>query len=192
MVPYGGALPSNTKILPGFMTENRTNGVTIIKATRELQSRVGSGELDISTRQRAHEAMTVGLKTDFTPIALGFLDHLELGIARARDTGLSTRLRLENLSRPVMELKANARMFRYDLVSVLANIMLGFLESIQDIDCDAVEIVAAHHRTLRVIIERQMTGNGGPPGQAIINELQDACNRYFTRRGMKPLSVSMI
>ena len=64
----------------------------------------------------------------------------------------------------------------------LAQIMLGFLEAVKTIDRDVIEIVAAHHRTLATILERRMTGSGGPYGQLLEQELKDACVRYLARR----------
>lgn len=174
------------------MTQNTPPNVTVIKATRDLQKKVGNGPLDASTLLRAHDALSTGVKTDFVPIALGFLDHLELGIERAANPSLPMAERLQGMTRPVMELKANARMFHYDLVTVLANIMLGFLEFVMNVDDTVLDIVRAHHRTLRAILERQITGSGGPLGHALIHELNDACNRYLVKRNLPPLRVSMV
>jgi len=86
------------------------------------------------------------------------------------------------MTQPVMELKANARMFKYGLVSSLANIMLGFLESIEKLDKDAIEIVSAHQKTLHAIISREMKGDGGEYGVLLEKELRDAIRRYFSKR----------
>lgn len=175
------------------MTQSPTlpPNVQVIKATRELQRRVGSGQVDRMTLQRCQEVLNTST-TDFAPVAHGFLDHLELALMRAQAEEMSHNDRIQGLSRPVMDLKANAGMFRYHLVTMLANIMLGFLEAITVLDKDAIEIVAAHHRTLKMIIDRRMTGDGGSTGHVLTRELQDACNRYFGKRGMKPLNVAML
>lgn len=129
---------------------------------------------------------------DFTPVARGFLDHLELSLMHCHKAGLTHRQRIDTLTRPVMDLKANAGMFRYTLITILANIMLGFLERIPALDNEAREIVNAHHTTLKMIIDTKMTGNGGSTGAILTRELKDACNRYFAKRGMKPLSIAML
>ena len=169
---------------------NQTH-VQIIKASNELQKRVGSGMIEPGVIARAQTVMN-NPGVDFAPIATDFLDQLRRAIDQASDPQISFAIRLSALSRPVMELKANARMFHYDLITLLANVMLGFLEAVQDLDRDAIEIVSAHERTLRVIVERKMSGEGGPYGQVLIQELKDACNRYFAKRGQKPLTIAVL
>ena len=77
-------------------------------------------------------------------------------------------------------------MFKYDLVSIMANIMVTFLEKITHLDKDAVEIVKAHHQTLTLIVQKKMNGTGGEAGKALAKELQSACLRYFSKRKTSP------
>lgn len=83
----------------------------------------------------------------------------------------------------VMQLKANAAVFHYRLVGNLAQVMLGFLESLTHIDDNALEIVDAHHKTLNAIIAKQMKGDGGQHGQELQQELIRACERYKRNTG---------
>jgi hypothetical protein len=171
------------------MSNNMPPGVEIIKATRELQQRVGSGVIDAAVITRCQDTIDK-TTSDFGPVARAFLQQLDTAVGLARDPNINDDMRISGMTKPVMELKANAKMFRYDLVTMLANIMLGFLEAIPKLDNDSVEIVAAHHRTLCAIIERKMTGDGGPNGRLLQQELQDACNRYFHKRGKSALSIA--
>ena len=77
-------------------------------------------------------------------------------------------------------------MFKYDLVSIMANIMVTFLEKITHLDKDAVDIVKAHHKTLTLIVQKKMSGTGGEAGKALAKELQNACIRYFSKRKSAP------
>jgi len=86
------------------------------------------------------------------------------------------------LTAPVMELKANAAIFKYALIGNMANIMLSFLETITQMDNDAVEIVKAHHNTLHMIVVKKMSGDGGAGGKMLLQELQQACDRYYQRK----------
>lgn len=165
--------------------------VQVIKASYALQNKVGSGPLRPEVLAKCSEVMNT-VTTDFAPIAGEFLDRLEQAVSGAKAEPEKLGAHLDHLTRPVMELKANARMFRYDLVTNLANIMLGFLEGVQILDRDAVEIVAAHHRTLKAIVDRKMMGDGGQYGTLLIQELKDACNRYFQKRGMRALNIGIV
>ncbi len=153
----------------------------IIKAKRELQQKVGAGPLDPG-KVAASQSVIENNQVDFAPHALEMLERLNGALARAKD-GTEPQADLKQaLTRPVMELKAHAAIFHYTLVGNLAGIMLHFLESIQSLDEDAIHIVRAHHDTLRLIIIKKMSGNGGAVGKQLEGELQNACNRYYTKK----------
>lgn len=163
------------------MSDTDSSQVKIIKASTMLQQKAGTGDVDIKKVEKAENTIQNNSE-DFLPIATEFLDRLELGVVRAREDHLSMPDKIAGMTRPVMELKANARMFKYDLVTSLANIMLGFLENITSLDKDAIDIVAAHHTTLKAIIVKKMKGDGGANGSLLKAELEDACQRYFKKR----------
>lgn len=155
--------------------------VKITPASKSLQIKAGKGDIPPPVVEQAEETLKNNTE-DFQTIAIGFLDRLEKAVSRARNyEGLKDEL-IDGMRKPVMELKANARMLKYDLVTSLANIMLDFLETIEDLDRGAIEIVAAHHRTLSLIIAKQMKGDGGQVGVTLQKELQSAIQRYFAQK----------
>ncbi|MCB9964260.1 MAG: hypothetical protein H6855_00365 [Rhodospirillales bacterium] len=164
------------------MTQNTGIEPKIIKASYILQAKVGTGTID---PQKIHESQRVidNNRVDFVPVGLEFLDELEKILKEAKMQAIvnSAELR-ERLTQPIMQLKGNAGMFKYNLIGDLANIMLSFLEALQEVDTDAFEIVEAHHKTLKAIILKRIMGDGGPHGIAFRNELKDACRRYFIKR----------
>ena len=78
--------------------------------------------------------------------------------------------------------KANAAIFHYTLIGSMANVMLSFLEAIKEFDKDAIEMVAAHHTTLKAIVLKKMSGDGGAVGEQMVQELKDACARYYAKK----------
>ena len=157
------------------------DNVRVFKASYDLQSKVGKGPLDEDTVRRC-QAVLDREASGFEDLAGDILDRLELAIEKARLGKHNENDLIEAMTQPVMELKANARMFKYGLVSSLANIMLGFLESIEKLDKDAIEIVSAHQKTLHAIISREMKGDGGEYRVLLEKELRDAIRRYFSKR----------
>tara|TARA_B100001179_G_scaffold200593_1_gene161162 strand:- start:1007 stop:1486 length:480 start_codon:yes stop_codon:yes gene_type:complete len=155
--------------------------VRVFKASYDLQHKVGKGPLDEDTVRRC-QAVLDREATGFEDLAGDILDQLELAIEKARMGKNDDGALIDEMTQPVMELKANARMFKYGLVSSLANIMLGFLESIDKLDKDAIEIVSAHQKTLYAIISREMKGDGGESGALLERELRDAIRRYFSKK----------
>lgn len=163
----------------------------VIKASYVLQSRVGAGPLDEEKVKRSQQIIEKN-NIDFVPLGLQFLDELEALLQKAEGQDMEATLLREQLTQPVMQLKANASMFKYHLIGDLANIMLSFLESIEEVDQDALEIVRAHHSTLKAIIMKKMTGDGGAHGKAFQNELKQACRRYFTKRHITPSDMFIV
>ncbi len=155
--------------------------VKVIKASKSLQVKAGKGEISEEAIQRAEETIEKN-DEDFISIADGFLLRLADGIDRARNGGGTKAELIAGMTKPVMELKANAAMFKYDLVTSLAAIMLDFLETIEYLDDTVVEIVAAHHKTLTAIVHKKMKGDGGQMGPVLQKELAGVCARYLAQK----------
>lgn len=155
--------------------------VNVIKASYDLQKKVGQGPIDDATIKFS-QTLIDSNGVDFGPLALLILQRLKDALDQAGNAGVSFDDLKELFIKPVMELKANAAIFHYDLVGELAAIMLGFLENIKIMDSDAIEIVRAHHTSLHMIVTRKLTGDGGEAGKALVNELKHACDRYYLKK----------
>lgn len=156
----------------------------VYRANFMLQQKVGSGPLDEETVKKCQTAIDNN-EVDFTPLGLQYLGNLQEAINKAKSPDTDIQEAKQLLTQPVMELKANATFFHYSLIGNLANIMLSFLESIDQLDKDAVDIVEAHHKTLHAIIIKKMAGDGGEHGAIMVKELKDACARYYAKRTKK-------
>lgn len=153
----------------------------IVKANHLLQAKVGFGTIDEKKIDRSQRVMD-GLATNFEPLAEKYLDELLAAVDAARTPDDRTpRKIIQSMTEPVMQIKANAGMFGYNLVGVLANVMLNFLETLEVVDADVIAIVEAHHKTLKLLVTNQMKGDGGEYGQQLQAELKDACRRYFAK-----------
>lgn len=165
------------------MNKSKNKNHNVYKANCTLQQKTGKGTPDTELIEKAQKALDNN-KVDFTPLGLQFLTELEETL-NDLDKNLDV-CKFENqkkeLTDPVMELKANAKMFQYSLVSELANIMLNFLESTTALDRDALSIVRGHHDSLKVILTKKMKGDGGKNGKIMIAELTDACSRYYKKK----------
>ena len=155
--------------------------VRVHKASNLLQAKVGTGKIDEGTVERCQNIMDNN-DVEFAPVAKEFLDKLSSAIQEARKDDADKDAAVKSITEPVMQLKANAAMFKYHLVGNLANVMLSFLEAVKELDNDVIEIVSAHHQTLSAIVIKQMKGDGGAHGKEMEQELKGACARYFGKR----------
>lgn len=154
--------------------------IKIYKAARTLQAKVGTGTVDEATITTCQKSIAEN-QTDFLPIAEKFLGDLTAEITRARSGAENMDELRQNMTRLVMQLKANGGMFGYALVGELANILMHFMESVTKVDNDVIAILEANHKTLNAIVRTRMKGDGGPQGAALKAELQNVCSRYLDR-----------
>ena len=73
-------------------------------------------------------------------------------------------------------------MFHFELCGSLAKLMLHFLEGVEALDDEAIEIISAHHKTQHLIINKDLKGHGGEIGKKFEDELKKASKRYFSKR----------
>ena len=155
----------------------------MIKASTMLQAKVGLGPLDPKVITRC-QSIIDNNKIDFVPVAQECLTRLQAVIKKAQAGTIDKTTAVEALTEPVMQLKAHASLFHYPLVGTLAGIMMGFLESINQLDKNVIEIVDAHHQTLKSIVNNKIEGTGGKQGEMLKAELYDACRRYYAKKNL--------
>lgn len=153
----------------------------IIKANHLLQAKVGMGPMPEESLLKSQNLIEKN-NFNFAPIAKQFLKQFRDALDIARTEQYTNRKSIERLIDPVMQIKANARIFKYELLGDLASIMLTFLEGMNELDEDAMAIVEAHHLTLSRMVDDEMQGDGGPNGKSFEEELRAACKRYSQSR----------
>ena len=163
------------------MSDSDDKPTNVIKASRILQAKVGSGDIDDNKISKSQTVLDSD-STDFAPIAHDILDRLETALKNVPTAPDDVKQAIQPVIVEVMQIKGNAAMFSYDLVGDLASIVLNFLETLENWDNDAHTIVDAHLKTLRAIMNNQMKGDGGAYGQSLTTELFDACQRYANKQ----------
>ncbi len=167
---------------------DKEQDVEVIKADYLLQAKVGTGKIPAKLIKKGQNEIDKN-DFDFVPLAQEFLKELAVNLEESRK--LADKIRLKNeITNSVMQLKANASTFHYDLVGTLAGNMLDFIEEIKEIDEDVIEITNAHYRTISALIAKRMAGTGGPFGKELEQELGNACQRYFTKHGREAVRSS--
>ena len=147
-----------------------------------LRDKCGRGGINPDVLSMAQKVIDEN-ELDFVPFAERFLERIDKAIANARNSTIRGRDVINTITGPVMELKANGAMFEYPLVSDVAAVLLNFLEDMKELNEDAMGIIAVHRRTLNVIITSRLRGTGGKDGMALLQELADACDRYYKKHG---------
>lgn len=166
-----------------YANESKRKADTIdkIPAKLDLQQKVGLGEIDSRALLLSQKIIDEN-KIDFVPIAMKFLLELEDAVALAKSETEPTKKTIERIYNPIMQIKANGIIFKYNLVGNLAKIALEFLDKVNELDEIVIAIIEAHTRTLRHLLEKRTSGDGGETGATFEDELTKACGRYMAIR----------
>lgn len=152
-----------------------------IAASRALQKRVGTGEIDEHIVKKAQALMDENT-VDFAPLARPYLDDLTKALAAAHSVqGTLDAQTRESLAVPIMNLKANATTFNYQLIGNLTGTVLTFLESHNKPGKKTLQVVELLNKTIRLLVARQMKGQGGSTGAALQSAFDDLC-RWCARK----------
>jgi len=163
--------------------EFKTAKPRFINPPNKLKEKVGHGGIPSDLLTKGQEYIEKN-PVDFEPYAEKFIKRIEKDLEKALELQKKDQQKaIDILSQPVMELKANGGMFQYQLISMIADVLLKFLDTVKTIDKDVIAIIKAHNNTLGIIINNKLKGDGGPEGAALTNELHSACQRYHKKHG---------
>lgn len=159
--------------------------VNIIKASYRLMQKVGIGPIDEDTIKEC-EAFIQDNNIDFLPWALSCLENLKQVLREAKNqTGEIDDKTREELIAPIMQLKASGTMFQNEPLTELALCMLHFLENVQQLDEDALEIIRANEAVLMAFLnDAEQKNVMTPTKEKLITELRAACNRYAAKNSL--------
>lgn len=160
------------------MTNITSKKARFIKPPNKLKAKVGHGGLDPKVLEKAQEFINNN-KVDFIPIANDFLKRMEESGKSLQET--NDNKSMEALVESIMQLKASGGMFKYQLVSEIADSCLHFIENIEEFNDDARAVIKAHENTIKIILKNKLTGDGGKEGYALVKELNKASERYFSK-----------
>ena len=149
-----------------------------------LRQRVGVGGLPEELLERAEQYIQDN-DYDFKPLAVEIMGRFKDALAAAKKSERRDKPVINEITKPIMELKANGDMFRYALLTEVAEILMSFLENIQSLNDDSFHVIDAHKDTLEVIIKNDLRGSGGSEGHALSKELYAACKRYYSKHSVE-------
>ncbi len=160
--------------------DNKNKNVKFYGATTDLKQKVGMGGFDKKALEKANAYMEKA-DVDISPFAQENMKQIRLCIEQAESGEVRTASLLEQIKKPIMDIKANAGMFHFALAGNISAQVLNFLENIEYLDDDALDIVKILSRTLIFVFHNKLQGDGGPKGQVLEKELGNAIQRYWEK-----------
>jgi hypothetical protein len=80
-------------------------------------------------------------------------------------------------------MKGQGGSFGYPLMTAVGNSLCRFLEKVDKLPDSALEVVAVHVDTMRVVISNKMEGEGGKMGDRLLNGLDLVVNKVLKKNG---------
>jgi hypothetical protein len=157
------------------MNQDKEKQARRIKASMELQQRVGTGEIEKKSVVAAQDVMD-NTDVDFKEIAKPELDALQKAIDTA-GKGITDDT-LQSLKTPIMNLKANAAVFKYQMISELTGMVLILFETVDQPDKKIIKIADILHKTILLALAYGMSGDGGKNGAVLIKAFEQVCRKY--------------
>ncbi|MEM6781881.1 MAG: hypothetical protein AAF569_08465 [Pseudomonadota bacterium] len=153
-----------------------------IEPQNTLKIKVGHGGIPPAVLKKSQDFIESNA-TDFVPYADEYLDEIEASMRKIKDHPSLKKdpIFLDQFAQPIMGLKSNGGMFKYPLISMIADVTLQFLDRAGELNEDGMDIIRAHNGSIRLILKAELKGYAGPEGQKITMELSEACNRYFKK-----------
>lgn len=159
----------------------RPKKALILPATRLLQSLVGFGKIKpekIEASERKINA--VKNRIDVSEFGQSHLKDIKAVLAdlNNKDTENDPEI-TDKIAKTLMEFKGNAGMFSSASYITLAAIMLRWIESVEEIDQDVLDVLNGYAVTLDQIFNNKLTSK--KQIDLIVAEMQAACERYFAK-----------
>ena len=161
-----------------FKNRARLRKATVITPPNVIKSKVGDGGIDPADLKNAQDYVA-GNTVDFIPIGKALVEALHVIIGQIKTGKLRGEGAIEAMLFPAAQLKAQGALFRYSLVSEIAEILVDFLERVEKADKDVIDVVDAHVVAVTFILSNSMKDDGRGLDRELKNSLLKACSRYY-------------
>ena len=156
----------------------------VIKATKNLQLKIGTGTVDPKLIESMQKYLD-NLKIDYEPIAKDYMDIIDKFLSEMPENNYDREYYLNEIMKPVMDMKATAGMFNEHVISNVSGTVLRLLENMHSLDDDMVSIVKAHNTIIRSALALNVNSMEDQRAQQLVMEIKKACKRYVDKMAAK-------
>jgi hypothetical protein len=157
-----------------------TKKARTIPASRELQSRIGTGSVNEAAVEKAQNVLESN-DVDFAPMAKIELDKVTNLLKEIKAGEVDKAVAVQEVALPIMNLKANAATFNYPVISSLAGTVLSLIEEFDTFNDDLLKIVDNMQKAILVALMQDMRGEAGEAGKMLVKEFQNVCRAYLLK-----------
>jgi DNA-binding response OmpR family regulator len=166
-----------------FKTQKKLRAASLLTPPNIMKQKMGFGGIDTNAlvvAQSFLESNTV----NFKPIGIALVNALDEGLQNSKNGGVEGEAAIEFMLYRAAQLKAQGAMFNYHVVTRIADTLVTFLETVEGVDNDVLEIIEAHKVAFLYILSNNITGHGGAHEKTLQDSLLDVCGRYYKTRNL--------
>ncbi len=120
------------------------------------------------------EAAAEGTRDAFIEAADEDIDKLQNACRLAENELRSRAAHLKSVQRTAHDIKGYGSNIGYDLLTLFADSLSGFLLQTTAAESRQVSVARVHVDAMRLVFYKQMTGDGGDAGKQLMQSLRDA------------------
>lgn len=153
-----------------------------IKPNMELKQKVGYGGITPDILRQA-QTIIENCTEDFVSMSTPHLAALnEANRMAAAELGNQENEGLiMAMLNPAMQLKGHGGMFGYPSISLLSSRLVQFLEIVQTMDKDVIEVSSSYYTAMNALIVSRVSSDTDNQTKSLYSALNNACTRYFEK-----------
>lgn len=161
---------------PQSVTSTVSQKPQFIKPENNIKKKVGYGGLNPNVLNKAEDRIQNN-NVDFKPVAAEYLAEIDAALKNISDIKVdqaAVKTRLQAIIEPVMQIKAHSAMFKFDLLGLIADSFLRFLENKKIADAKTASLSIEYYKTMRLLVDQNIKGNGNDELRTVYKRLDEA------------------
>jgi gas vesicle protein len=127
------------------------------------------------------EKIVENMQDDYVEWSKKDVEKLKTILKRVKENPNNANEDINELIDLANDMKSQGGSFNYNLVTFIGNSLAKFLDEKQTIDDKAIETIQIHVDTIIMVLNRNMTGNGGQMGKEILDGIKAVVQKVLAQ-----------
>ncbi|MCP4393906.1 MAG: hypothetical protein GY804_06515 [Alphaproteobacteria bacterium] len=121
------------------------------------------------------------MQDDYVEWSKQDVDKLKNILKEIKSTPESASAKIQELLDVANDMKTQGGSFNYNLVTFIGHSLCKFLQEKQSMDDKAIETIQIHIDTIIMVLNRNITGDGGPMGKEILEGIKAVVQKILAQ-----------
>ncbi len=158
--------------------DNQNDEVKVITPPNKIKEKVGDGGIDPQNIKKAEETMSESTET-FAEAAQEDLAIIAKAIESVSKGEMKAAQAIREINAAAFELKSNAGMFNYTLVTDISTSLFQLTDMLEDINDESLNVLQLHYQSIRAAMASGGKADSPENGKALIKGLMAASGKVL-------------